>query len=216
MLFYFPPPLMNLRRYPFALGFGCFFLVRREALARVEGFARVRGEVVEDMRLAEELRRAGARLRVEHAPDLLRTRMYTSLRDLWQSAARVWFASTRFSLLITALIVAWIFVIGVVPTLLALASAAALALGRGEDGEWARLLAPSAAAWALHVASLALVNRSMRIPARYALTVPVGWVLNCLVLISSAFSVKSGRGLRWRGRRVYVRGGDVSPPRTFV
>ncbi|HEX5708197.1 MAG TPA: glycosyltransferase family 2 protein [Pyrinomonadaceae bacterium] len=213
MLLYFPPLLMNLKAYPFALGLGGFFLVRREALARVEGFARVRGEVVEDMRLAEQLRRAGARLRVEHAPELLRTRMYTSLRELWQSAARVWFASTRFSLALSAFVVVWMFVMGILPTLLAVVSAAMLAAGG--DGVWAQLLAPASVAWALHVASLAAVSRRLGVPARYALTVPVGWMLNCAVLVSSAASIKTGRGVRWRGREVYGQGGGVRPPRMF-
>lgn len=210
VLLYFPPLLVNLKNYPLALGLGGFFLVRREALARVGGFACVRDEVVEDMRLAEVLRRGGARMRAEHAPDLLRTRMYAGLGDLWRSAARVWFASTRFSLLLSAFIVAWMFLMGVAPTLLALLSAAMLAAGGG--GAWGQLLLPAASAWALHVGLLALVGRRMRIPARYALTVPAGWVLNCATLASSAISVKTGRGLDWRGRKVYARGGSVPPP----
>lgn len=56
-----------------AFAFGGFSLIRREALERIGGFAAVCGEIVEDVRLAELLKSSGARYRIEHAPNLVRS-----------------------------------------------------------------------------------------------------------------------------------------------
>ena len=78
---------------------------------------------------------------------------------------------------------------------------------------WRQLLVPALASWALFVSLHMLVNRRCGVPARYALTAPLGWVLSCAVLVGSAYGVLTGRGLTWKGRKFYARGG-VRPPRT--
>jgi chlorobactene glucosyltransferase len=207
----FPPELVNRDGWPLALGLGGFFLIRRRALARVEGFAAVRADVLDDMRLAARLKASGGRLHAEYARALIRTRMYTNFAELWESSTKNWYAILGFSPLLTAATLLWMFSVGVLPSLLAATAALALIAGAGGE-QWPRLLIPALAAHALHVLLLALVNRRTGVPARYAFAAPLGYALSCAVLLGSAFGVLTGRGVSWKGRKLYTREG-VRPPR---
>lgn len=211
-LILFPPDVVNRPKSRMAVGIGGFFLMRRAALERAGGFGSVRADVLEDMRLAEVLKRSGARLHMQYAPALVSTRMYTNLSELWESSAKNWFAILRFSVALVLAALAWIFSVAILPPALALISALAL-LFDPTNGLWPRLLLPNALTWALFVSVLALVNRRFKVPASYALTAPLGWLLSCAVMLASAHGVLTGRGLTWKGRRFYQRTG-VRPPRT--
>ncbi len=136
--------------------------------------------------------------------------MYTNLPELWESAAKNWFAILGFSIPLTLLMLAWILFVAVLPAALAAVSLVMLLAGPG-GGAWRQLFTPSFAAWAVTAALLALVNRRSGVPAAYALTTPLGWLLSCAVILGSAYGVLSGRGLVWKGRRFYDAGG-VRPP----
>ena len=210
-LVFFQPELLNRPKSRMALGIGGFFLIRRDALMRVGGFEAVRAEVLDDVRMAEILKRAGARTVVEYAPALVSTRMYSNFGELWESSTKNMFALLKFSLALTLATLCEMFFIAVAPPLLAALSALMIALGANDDF-WRQLLAPNIAAWAVFVALHALVNRRFGVPARYALTAPLGWVLSCVVLLASAYGVLTGRGLNWKGRKFYHRGG-IRPTR---
>jgi len=210
-LILFPPDIVNRPKSRMAVGIGGFFLMRRAALERAGGFESVRADVLEDMRLAEVLKRSGARLDMQYAPALVSTRMYTNLSELWESSAKNWFAILRFSVSLVLATLAWILAVAVLPPALAVISALALSLGSAHE-LWPRLLLPNVLTWALFVSLLALVNRRFNVPALYALTAPLGWLLSCAVMLASAYGVLTGRGLTWKGRRFYQSTG-VRPPR---
>ncbi|MCA1633897.1 MAG: glycosyltransferase [Acidobacteria bacterium] len=209
MLILYPLDLVNHPRSPLAVGIGGFILMRRAALEHVGGFGAVRAEVLDDFRLAGALKHSGARMLAEYAPRLARTRMYTDFRGLWESATKNWFAAHRFSLTLAAANLVWVFFVGLLPPLLAVFSGLMLLLGGGEF--WRQLFVPAFSAWVVCVALLALINKRFGVPAVYALTAPLGWILCCAVLVSSAAGVLGGRGLVWKGRRFYERAG-VRPP----
>ncbi|HYE13662.1 MAG TPA: glycosyltransferase family 2 protein [Pyrinomonadaceae bacterium] len=211
MLVLFPLDLVNHPKVPLAAGIGGFFLMRREALERIGGFGAVRDEVLDDFRLAAALKRSGAPIRAEPAPALAWTRMYSGFRGLWESATKNWFSAVGFSPALGALTLLWTLAVGVLPPLAGLACAALVLAGVG--GEPARqLLVPTLGVWAVQAAIVGVMNRRAGVPAVYGLTAPLGFALTCAVLSYSAFGVLSGRGLEWRGRRFYERGG-VRPPR---
>lgn len=210
-LIMFPRELAKSRKTSLAVGVGGFFLFRRAALERVGGFAAVRAEVLDDVRLAEILKASGAHTCAEFAPSLVSTRMYASLPELWEGMTKNTFAVLRFSPALALLMSAFVFLVAVLPHALAAACVLMAAL-RPSDAYWRQLLVPSLLTWLVFVAQLALVNRRCRIPAVYALTAPLGWLLGLAVLLASAYGVLTGRGLVWKGRRFYERGG-VRPPR---
>lgn len=65
-----------------AVANGQFILVGREAYEEIGGHRRIRGEVVEDLRLAQSLCRGGHRVSVREAEDAFATRMYRTLREI--------------------------------------------------------------------------------------------------------------------------------------
>jgi chlorobactene glucosyltransferase len=210
-LVFFQPELLNHPKSGMAIGVGGFFLMRRDALERVGGFEAVRAEVLDDLRMAEILKRAGTRIAVEYAPALVSTRMYSNFGELWESSTKNIFAILKFSVALTLAMLCWTFFMTLLPPLLVVLSASMIALGSTEEF-WRQLLAPNLAVWLIFVSLHALVNRRFEVPARYALTAPLGWVLSCAVLLASAYGVLTGRGLTWKGRKFYERGG-VRPPK---
>jgi chlorobactene glucosyltransferase len=203
---------VNSPRSSRALGFGGFFLVRRSALDVVGGYEALKDEVAEDFRLAEMLKRSGARLRVEFAPQLVRTRMYTNFREMWECHAKNWFAGANNSLPLAIASVFWVYLIGVVPPLVALAGAVAVATGADSAELW-RWLLPALLAWLLQVLGLVPFNRRFGVPLSYALLTPLGLALLYAILLDSGWRITFGKGVTWKGRSVYERAGGIRPPR---
>jgi len=193
------------------VAFGGFMLIRREALSRVGDFAAVRADIIEDIRLAGLLKRLGARYRVEHAPDLIGTRMQNNFHDIWSFLTRTMFAAMRYShaLGLVYTFVGYAFVVA--PPLVA--ALCVLKLAAGSSAAWpGALAAPTLSVWVIQVVALAFICRGARIPAAYALTTPLGLALFYTALPASMLDMLRGKGLGWKERRVYRRAG-AGPPR---
>jgi chlorobactene glucosyltransferase len=195
-----------------AIGVGGFFLLRREALRRIDEYRAVRAEVAEDLRMAELLKQSGARLRIENAPALTSTRMYAGLGEIWEGFTKNFFAGMQFSLLQTMASIVLVLLFIIAPLCVAIVSA--LALASGAPADWLRLLAPALIIWLIQVFTFASVNKTLGVPARYALTVPLGHALFVMILMNSAFRIATGRGVTWKGRKIYERASGVRPPRS--
>lgn len=74
--------MLTPERWRDAIANGQYVLMRRDVYEAIGGHKAVRGEVVEDMRLAQRLVRLGHRLSVRAAEDAFATRMYTNLAEL--------------------------------------------------------------------------------------------------------------------------------------
>lgn len=66
-----------------AAGGGAGNMVRREAYEAVGGHASIRDSVIDDVRLAMAVKRAGYRCRIARADDRVRVRMYRGLREVF-------------------------------------------------------------------------------------------------------------------------------------
>lgn len=203
-----PIERVNDQQRPDALGIGGFFLIHRLWLEHVGGWQAVCAEVAEDLRLAEMLKAAGARLRVEYAPTLVRTRMQTNLREIWEGFTKNLFAGAKFRLWSALLGGFSVLIFSVAPVFL-LAVCLAMFV---EGGVWLGLAVPLLLVWAVQVLVFTVVNRLSEVPARYALLMPLGHLLFVLILFNSAIKILSGRGVTWKGRVLYDRAG-VRPPR---
>jgi len=195
---------------PAAVGLGGFFLMRRAVLERVGGYEALKDEVMEDVRLAEMIKRSGARLFTEYAPNLLSTRMYRNFREMWECSTKNWFSGMKFSLSFALLCVFSMYAMSVGPPLIALASASGIAAGMSAD-LWL-LFVPAAFAWLLQVLVLAVVSTGSEISPAYALTAPLGLSLLYAMLFDSSIRITTGKGVTWKGLRIYERSG-VRPPR---
>jgi len=207
----YPFAILNNPKMKHAFAFGGFSLIHRRALARIGDFAAVRADIVEDIRLAELLKISGARYRIEHAPNLIRTRMQSSFREIWDFLSRGMFAGMRYSLVLATftIMVGYSFVVA--PTLVTILCL--LMLAAGVSGEWLNLLFPSLIIWATQVLALLFVCKKFEIPLGYAFTTPLGFSLFYTALLISTINIMRGEGVGWKGRRVYERAGVGLPVR---
>jgi cellulose synthase/poly-beta-1,6-N-acetylglucosamine synthase-like glycosyltransferase len=193
-----------------AVGIGGFFLMRRSVLEHVGGYEALKDEVMEDVRLAEKIKHSGARLLIKYAPNLVSTRMYRNFREMWECSTKNWFSGVKFSLPFALSCVLSMYLIAVVPPLIAVA--AAVGILAGARGNLLSLLIPAVLSWILQVLVLAMVSIGSRVSPAYALTAPLGLGLLYAMLLDSSVRITTGKGVTWKGRRVYERTG-VKPPR---
>jgi len=69
---------------PIAAANGQFLLIRREVYDAIGGHRGVAGEVLEDLVMAMRVKRAGHRIWFGSGKGLVRTRMYSSFRTMWE------------------------------------------------------------------------------------------------------------------------------------
>ena len=192
-----------------AVGIGGFFLMRRGTLEHAGGYEALKDEVLEDVRLAEMIKRSGGRLLTEHAPSLLSTRMYRNFDEMWECCTKNWFSGMKFSLPFAMWGVFSIYLIAVVPPLIALASA--IGIATGVSTELWRLFIPAALSWLIQVLVLVIVSIRSEVYPAYALTAPLGLGVLYAMLFDSSIRITIGKGVSWKGRRIYERAG-VRPP----
>ena len=178
--------------------FGPVLATRRAHYRAVGGHAAVRGSIVEDMALADRYRAVGLPVTVRAGRDDIWFRMYPDgLRQLVEGFTKNIAAGAGGVRRTTALlVVAWL-------TLLVQASVAPVrTLAAGGGGE-------SAAAGGLYLLVAAQVwwmgRRLGRFGTLTSLAFPVSTVLFLVVFTRSAWAVARG-SVRWRGRRVALRG----------
>lgn len=192
-----------------AAAIGGFFLVRRTVFDRLGGYETLKDEVMEDVRLAEMIKWSGASLLIHHAPALIRTRMYTTFSEMWECSCKNWFSGMNFSLPFALSTVASMYLGAVAPPLIALVLAIALAMGARAD-LWLWFI-PAALTWLLQVLVMARLSRRSEVSPLYALTAPLGVAVLYAMLFDSTMRITTGRGVTWKGRRIYERHG-VRPP----
>lgn len=207
----FPFSFTNSPKVKLAIAFGGFSLIRRESLALVGDFAAVRADIIEDVRLAELLKSSGARYRIEHAPNLLRTRMQNGFREIWAFLSRGMFAGMQYSIVLSSLAVMVGLIFVVAPVFAAIFCA--LMLAAGASAQWLRLLIPSLIIWATQVFALVCVCKKFDLPVGYAFTTPLGLSLFYLALLVSVINIVRGKGVTWKERQVYERSGVALPTR---
>jgi len=179
-----------------AIANGQYLLFRRGAYEAIGGHESVRDEVVEDLALAQRVKRAGLRLRLRGAEPDLATRMYRSLPHLVEGWSKNLFRGGLQSvppwarLVVVPLSLLGGLVLWIAPPL---ALAASLTGVGGSE-----LLVWSATTTALSVAVWAVFVRLMDVSAVYGLLYPLGASVGGFIL---ARSWVRGRRVEWKGRR---------------
>jgi chlorobactene glucosyltransferase len=194
----FPPRKVNDPNRKDAIANGQFILIRRAVYDAVGGHASVKDQIVEDKALAERVKWNGFRLVVADGMKMARTRMYTSLPEMWEGWTKNIFLGLREQP-----------VLGIFGAFLALFAAFCLPLwtllgifwevNGGGALAWGIIL-KSLALWVLLIYLRARVARGMKISAWYALTTPLGAVVFGAMMFASAWKVVSRRGVTWKGR----------------
>jgi chlorobactene glucosyltransferase len=198
MLFRYPRQQQPVtpERWRDAIANGQFILVPRHVYAREGGHAAVRGEVVEDMRMAQRWARAGRRVSVRMAEDAFSTRMYASLDEIlegWTKNIVLGGMATlekgwvRRASPVVALVLAGL--VWLVPPIVFIASL--LGLVTGFAATWAT------GAVVLSVVTWGLIKWRMGAPAALGLLYPLGVVV--LMRIMWRAWRQEGQ-VAWKGR----------------
>ena len=192
---------------------GCM-LVRRTALDAAGGLDPIGSARIDDVALGTLLKRpgapggssAGGATWLGFSTDVVSTRSYQSLAEIWDMVARSAYTQLRYSpaaLAGTVLGMIWLYL---VPVAAALAGPVLAALGPGASGvpggQAAALAAAGLAAWAVMAASYLPVLRLYRLSPARALALPVIGVLYTAMTVSSAVRHYAGRGGEWKGRTI--------------
>jgi chlorobactene glucosyltransferase len=202
ILTYFVTPRVNRDGSSRAMANGQFLLFRRESYERIGGHLAVRGDILEDVRLAQEVKARGGRVRVYWAPDLVWTRMYRNRTELHEGLLKN-LHGTRFSAPRQAA-----FLLGILAFFL---SPFAL-LGYGI---WNANLSVVLVAGALLILTLAKqvgFQRALRASPWYALLYPLGCLYYVVLLLESIGRGLRGRSVTWKGRSYDMEGGGFRPP----
>ena len=184
-----------------AIANGQFILIKRSVYDAIGGHESVKDQIVEDKAISEQVKWNGHRLIVADGHAVARTRMYTSLPEMWEGWTKNIYLGLRDQ---TGLLY-----LGVFGAIVALIAAFFLPiwplLGLVwllNGGGWmaGTVLLESLVFWGYLIAVRARVARSMDISPWYALTTPLGAAVFAAMMITSAFRVISGKGVSWKGR----------------
>jgi chlorobactene glucosyltransferase len=171
---------------------GQFILVPRESYEAVGTHRIVRGEVAEDLALAQAFQRAARRIHFAFAERLMETRMYHSLPHLVEGWSKNMYLGGRRSFPENPVLRA------LVPVMLAASFAfwlvppAALVLAAGG------LVPAAVAATALSAVFWMMISYGMKIPAWYGLLYPLGALVGLYIGLRSTW--RGARRVEWRGR----------------
>jgi chlorobactene glucosyltransferase len=187
---------------------GQYLLVTREAYEAIGGHEAVKGEVVEDLRIAQELVRAGGRITLRGAGDDLSTRMYRSLRD----AVDGWTKNLAIGARQAGGALGPVAVPGMGVFLLVVWILPPLALGGAGLGFLDP--PPGLFLWAGGATGVSLllwagVYRTLKGPIRYSLLYPVGAAVAIWIGLRSW--LRGSRKIVWKGR-TYSQGKAASGP----
>lgn len=179
---------------PEAFANGQFILVRRDAYDKVGGHGAVKGEVLEDVKLARAFKARALRCGMYYAPEAFRVRLYTSLAEIVRGYGKNLYEGMDRRPALALGAVFFIFV-GTLGPFLLLAAMAGMWLATG----WS-----PGALWFLWAAGLcglvfAFRWRLERADGRsgwYALTHPLGNLVFVWILMRSMFLVET----EWKGR----------------
>ncbi len=191
-----PLPAKRWRR---AIANGQYIMIHRAAYDEVGGHVAVKGEVVEDQRLAQILCKAGKRLDLRMAEDHFATRMYSSLPEMiegWsknmalasRQAFDPWFAPVALPSLIATVVLLWI-----VPPVVVVLDLAGLNLGV-PPGVAQAVTAGSALFW------VACAWR-FGAPPWVGLLYPLGATVEAYIFTRSFVR---GRRVEWKGRTYVI------------
>ncbi len=167
------------------VGVGAFQLVRRSSYEKSGGHARLRMDVIEDMKLGKLMKMAGFRSGVAVAEDIVRVRWHSGLRDVIRGVTKNMFAAVHYNPFFAAALMLLSVTMSVLPF-----------FGVAFASGWARVFAGIAAGAAvlIHGAMIWSTDAS----PLYGLTHPLGALLFCWMVARSAIATLWRGGVIWR------------------
>jgi chlorobactene glucosyltransferase len=184
-----------------AIANGQFILIKRSTYDAVGGYESVKDQIVEDKALAERVKWNGYRLVVADGMRITRTRMYTSLSEIWEGWTKNIYLGLRDK--------PSMLMLGAFGGFVALVAAFFLPIWPPtgilwflEGGSWMAgwVIIQSLSLWAVLIYERTKVTRILEISPWYAFTLPLGAGIFAAMMLASTWKVLSGKGVTWKGR----------------
>ena len=185
--------------FPHAFAFGQYILLRREAYLATGGYAAagMRGTPIDDLALADLLKRHGRRVEIVGGRGLVANRQWTT----WRSALQGWrkscygeLARSNYPLAgLPAAPALIVYGLGPLCTLV-------YALRAGRVRRFSTLLA--GIALVAQIDAKRCIDREFDLAIAWSLAAPAGWVVFGILVADVAYRILSGRGAEWKGRQL--------------
>ncbi len=185
-----------------AIANGQFIMIKRSVYDAIGGHERVKDQIVEDKTISEQVKWNGYRLIIADGKQVARTRMYTSLPQMWEGWTKNIYLGLRDQ--------RGLLLLGAFGGLLSVIAALFLPvwpllglLWYLRGGGWMAIavIIKAMVIWVALIYARAVVAHNMNIPRWYALTTPLGAGIFAAMMLTSAWKVLSGQGVTWRGRK---------------
>lgn len=184
-----------------AIANGQFILIKRPVYDAIGGHESVKDQIVEDKAISEQVKWNGYRLIVADGHAVAKTRMYTSLPEMWEGWTKNIYLGLRDQ--------KGLLYLGVFGAIVALLAALFLPVWPLLGVTWllnsrswmaVLVLLESLIFWIYLIIVRAKVARKMNISAWFAFTTPLGAAVFAGMMLTSAFQILSGKGVSWKGR----------------
>jgi chlorobactene glucosyltransferase len=198
----FSPRKVNDPKRRDAIANGQFIFINRSVYDAIGGHESVKDQIVDDKAISEKVKWGGYRLIVADGMQVARTRMYTSLAEMWEGWTKNIYLGLREQVGLMAL--------GAFGALVTVIAALVLPLWPllglfwfFHSGGWMAIviIIEALILWSVLIYVRARVAHNMHIPRWYALTTPLGAAIFAAMMFTSTWKVISGQGVTWRGRK---------------
>lgn len=198
----FSPHKVNDPRRRDAVANGQFIMIKSSVYQALGGYERIKNQIVEDKAIAELVKSNGYRLIVADGKKLVRTRMYTSLPQMWEGWTKNIYLGLRDQPALLFLGAFGAFLLVVAALFLPIWPLLGL-FWFLHYGSWMALavILESLVLWGVLLSARSAVAHSMGISRWYALTTPLGAGVFTAMMLTSSWKVISGQGVTWKGRR---------------
>ena len=197
----FSPRKVNRPETRDAIANGQFILIKRPVYDAIGGHESVKDQIVEDKAISERVKWGGFRLIVADGMRVARTRMYTSLPEMWEGWTKNIYLGLRDQPSLLTL--------GVFGAFLAVMAALFLPawpmfgyLWYLNNGGWmaAGVILEALALWLYLILVRARIALNLKIAPWYAGTTPLGAAVFGAMMFTSAWRVLARKGVTWKGR----------------
>ena len=197
----FSPRKVNDPNRKDAIANGQFILIKRSTYDAIGGHESVKDSIVEDKAISEKVKWNGYRLIVADGMRITRTRMYTSLPEMWEGWTKNIYLGLRDQPSMLMLGAFGGFISLVAAFFLPIWPLTGILWYLGGGGWMAgAVIIQAMLFWVLLIHERAKVARKLEISPWYAFTTPLGAAVFAAMMLVSTWKVVSGKGVTWKGR----------------
>jgi len=197
----FSPRKVNNPNRKDAIANGQFIMIKRSVYDAIGGHERVKDNIVEDKAISEQVKWNGYRLIVADGMKIVRTRMYTSLPEMWEGWTKNIYLGLRDQPSLMALGIFGAFLTVIVALFLPVWPLLGIFWYLNRGGWMAiAIFIESLLLWSYLIYARVQVATKMEISPWYAFTTPLGAGVFGAMMFTSAWKVISRKGVSWKGR----------------